>query len=280
MARLAAKRCLIVGGTSGIGLAAARRFLEEGATLVVTGLTPAEGTAAERELAAFGRVRILSVDATDPDAVAGLFPVALDWLDGLDVLYHVAGGSGRKLGDGSLHECSLEGWQATLDLNLKSTFLTNQQAVRHFLAHGGGTILNMASALALSPSPRHFDTCAYAAAKAGVIALSRLAAARYADKRIRVNVIAPALIDTPMAQRAVGDPAIRYYLRSKQPLAEGPGTPEDCSSAAVFLCSDEARFITGVVLPVDGGWRLSDGQYIHGQYVDGKNDPRDHDCRT
>ena len=73
--------------------------------------------------------------------------------------------------------------------------------------------------------------------------------------------LAPGLIDTPMARRAVGDPAIGHYLATKQPLREGPGTPEDCADAAVFLCSDAARFVTGVVLPVDGGWCVSEGQY-------------------
>ena len=90
------------------------------------------------------------------------------------MLYHVAGGSGRRHGDGPLHECTDDGWRATLDANLTSTFLTNRAAVRHFLAEKApGVILNMASVLALAPSPHHFDTCAYAAAKGGVIALSR-----------------------------------------------------------------------------------------------------------
>lgn len=120
MGRLAKKRCLIVGGTSGIGLAAARRFLQEGAALVVTGLTPGE-VAVERDLAALGRIRVLPLDATKADEVAALFQAAIELLDGLDVLYHVAGGSGRKHGDGALHECTLAGWQATIDLNLKST---------------------------------------------------------------------------------------------------------------------------------------------------------------
>ena len=162
-----------------------------------------------------------------------------------------------------MHECTDDGWVATLDLNLKTTFLTNRQAVRHFLRQGrGGVILNMASVLALAPAPQHFDTCAYAAAKGGVLALSRLAAARYAADGIRVNVIAPGLIDTPMATRAANDPAILHFLRSKQPLRGGPGNADDCSDAAVFLCSDEARFLTGVVLPVDGGWCVSEGQYL------------------
>jgi len=89
--------------------------------------------------------------------------------------------------------------------------------------------------------------------------MSRLAAAQYASQRIRVNVIAPGLIDTPMSTRAMSDPAIQAYLHFKQPLAGGPGRPEDCSDAAVFLCSDEARLITGAVLPIDAGWCVSEG---------------------
>jgi NAD(P)-dependent dehydrogenase (short-subunit alcohol dehydrogenase family) len=157
-----------------------------------------------------------------------------------------------------LHECTLEGWQSTIDANLKSVFLTNRAAIRQFLKQGtGGTVLNMSSVLALSPTPRHFDTVAYAASKGGITSMSRQMAARYAGDKIRVNVLAPGLIDTPMAARAVGDPAIREFLQTKQPLGPGPGTPEDCADAAVFLCSDEAHFITGVVLAVDGGWQVS-----------------------
>ena len=250
--RLHHKRCLIVGGTSGIGLATARRFLEEGARLAIAGLERCQ----IHELT--GDFLFRAGDATDPAQVDALFHEVQQYLGGLDVLYHVAGASGRKHGDGPLHECSDAGWQATLDANLKSVFLTNRAAVRQFLAQGtGGVILNMSSVLAFAPSPDHFDTSAYAAAKGGVIAMSRQAAARYAMEQIRVNVLAPGLIDTPMAARAVNDPAIRAYLQLKQPLGPGPGKPEDCADAAVFLCSDEARFITGIVLPVDGGWCVS-----------------------
>src|SRR6266545_7300053 len=204
--RLQDKRCLIVGGTGGLGLAAAQRFLDEGAALVLAGLP--EGVEHRQHLPE-GRIWVEPADVTVPEQVEQLLARVLQLLGGLDVLYHVAGGSGRRLGDGPLHECSDEGWQYTLDLNLRSTFLTNRAAVRHFLAQRQpGVILNMASVLALSPSPHHFDTCAYTASKGGIIALSRLAAARYAANGIRVNVIAPGLIDTPMASRAAGDPAI------------------------------------------------------------------------
>jgi NAD(P)-dependent dehydrogenase (short-subunit alcohol dehydrogenase family) len=260
--RLAGKRCLIVGGTTGIGRAAAVRFLQEGAGLVIAGRSEDRGAEAQAALAPLGAVHFLPCDASDSEQVARLFEAALPLLGGLDVLYHVAGISGRRHGDGPLHECTDEGWQRTLDANLRGTFLTNRAAVRHFLAQKQrGAILNMASVLAWSPSPRYFDTCAYAATKGGIIAMSRLAAARYAADGIRVNIIAPGLIDTPMATRAATDPAILDFLRTKQPLAGGPGRAEECSDAAVFLCGDEARFITGVVLPVDGGWAVSEGQY-------------------
>lgn len=260
--RLPSKRCLIVGGTSGLGLAAAKRFCAEGARLVLASNDDLDGEAALDALGRPEQVRYLPCDATVSVEVDALWQESVCWLGGLDVLYHAAGGSGRRFGDGPLHECSEEGFLATLNLNLRSTFLTNRAAVRYFLAQRQpGVILNMASVLALDPSPRYFDTAAYAAAKGGVIALSRQAAARYAADGIRINVLAPGLIDTPMAARAVRDPAIAEFLKTKQPLRGGAGAADDCSEAAVFLCSDAARFITGVVLPIDGGWCLSEGQY-------------------
>jgi NAD(P)-dependent dehydrogenase (short-subunit alcohol dehydrogenase family) len=256
------KRCLIVGGLSGIGRAAARRFLEEGAKVVVTGLDEPASDEGVAYLRSFGNALSGVCDARDAKQIDNIFSFMIHVLGGIDVLYHVAGASGRKDGDGPLHECTEEGWHATLEANLKSTFLTNRAAVRHFLKERQpGVILNMASVVALAPSPRHFDTCAYSAAKAGIIGMSRLAAARYAPDGIRVNVLAPGLIDTPMAQRATRDDAIRAYLRTKQPLAGGPGLADDCAGAAVYLCSDAARLVTGVVLPVDGGWSVSEGQY-------------------
>ncbi len=260
--RLADKRCLIVGGTTGIGRAAAARFLEEGARVVIAGRSADKGSAALTALGEAGPLSFVVCNAAMAEQVEQLYVDAVAILGGLDVLYHVAGISGRQHGDGPLHECTEQGWQATLDANLKSTFLTNRAAVRYFLSRSQpGVILNMASVLAFAPSPRYFDTYAYAATKGGIIAMSRLAAARYATDRIRVNVIAPGLIATPMAARALEDAAILSFLRSKQPLTGGPGRPEDCSDAAVFLCSDAARLITGVVLPVDGGWSVSEGQY-------------------
>jgi NAD(P)-dependent dehydrogenase (short-subunit alcohol dehydrogenase family) len=155
---LANKRCLIVGGTSGLGLSAAARFLEEGAKLVVAGRSLEKGAEAIALLGEKGPVSFLRCHAADAAQVARLYAEAVAFLEGLDVLYHVAGMSGRQQGDGPLHECTEEGWQATIDANLKSTFLTNQAAVRHFLNRKQpGVILNMASVLGFAPSPRYFE---------------------------------------------------------------------------------------------------------------------------
>jgi NAD(P)-dependent dehydrogenase (short-subunit alcohol dehydrogenase family) len=179
----------------------------------------------------------------------------------LDGLYHVAGGSGRLFGDGRLHELPDRAVADTLALNLHSVIFSNRAAIRAWVEEGrGGSVLNLASVLAFSPSPRYFATPVYAAAKEGIIGFSRSIASSYASSDIRVNVLAPGLIDTPMARRAVTDPAILEFLRRKQPLQGGRvGAPEDLDAAAVFFMSDGSRFCTGQVLAVDGGWSMSEG---------------------
>jgi NAD(P)-dependent dehydrogenase (short-subunit alcohol dehydrogenase family) len=265
--RLAGRTCLIVGGTSGIGLASARRFLEEGARLVVTGRNAEQVHQALTSLGDPAQVRGLTADVSDPGSIESAFVAAIGLLGGrLDVLFHVAGLSGRTFGDGPLHECSLKGWNAVLDANARGTFLTNQLAVRQMLEQAPdeaglrGTVLNTGSVLGRSPSPELFGTYAYAASKGAVLAMTLAAAARYARDRVRFNLLSPGLIDTPMAARALNHPRISAYLTTKQPLAAGPGTPLDCAEAALYLCEPASRFVTGAELTVDGGWCVSDGQ--------------------
>ena len=185
---------------------------------------------------------------------------AVDAFNGLDGMYHVAGGSGRSRGDGPLDQMPDDGWDYTLRLNLDSVFYSNRAALRQFLAQQrGGAILNMASVLGFSPAPRFFATHAYAAAKAAIIGLTKATASYYAPRNIRVNAVAPALVDTPMAQRAVGDDEVLRFIRLKQPLDGGRvGQPADVDDAVVYLLSDESRFVTGQVLAIDGGWSVSD----------------------
>lgn len=267
--RLAGRTCLIVGGTSGIGLASATRFLGEGARVVAAGLPDGAGERAIGQLRPLGDVAFLPVDVRQAAEVDMLVRAAVAHLGGrLDILFHVAGISGRSLGDGPLHDCRDEGWDAVLDVNARGVFFTNRAAVRvmlnqlHDAAGIRGTVLNLGTALVSSPSPRYFGTYAYSASKGAVHAMTLAAAARYAPDRIRFNLLVPGLIDTPMAARAVGDPAIRRYLESKQPLAGGPGAAQDVAEAALYLCEPAARFVTGTALTVDGGWSVSEGQRL------------------
>ncbi len=265
--RLAGKTCLIVGGTHGIGLASASRFLREGARVVVTGRTQKSTETALDQLGALGPVWAFAAEVSDPEAVLKMFRSSLESLGGrLDILFHVAGVSGRRFGDGALHECSVGGWNTVLDSNARGTFLTNREAVKQMLrqeidGHGlRGTILNTGSVLGRSPSPEFFGTYAYAASKGALRAMTISAASHYACDRIRFNLLAPGLIETPMSARAVSNPAILEFLVTKQPLAAGPGTAEDCAEAALYLCEPASRFVTGVELIVDGGWCVSEGQ--------------------
>jgi len=204
-----------------------------------------------------------AADATDPETAVRAITTAVKEWGGLDGLYHVAGGSGRGMGDGPLHELTDEGWRKTMDLNLSSLMFSNRAAVRQFLAQGtGGSILNMGSVLGWSPSPRHFATHAYAAAKSAVVGFTKGIASYYASKNIRCNVLAPGLMETPMAQRAAKDETIQRFIKSKQPLDGGRiGQPQDVDGAAVYLMSDASKFVTGQVLAVDGGWCVSEASY-------------------
>jgi NAD(P)-dependent dehydrogenase (short-subunit alcohol dehydrogenase family) len=258
---LKGKRLVVIGGTTGIGLSAAAAFVREGACVVVTGRDPDNGTKAASLLGPSASV--IASDACQEGSAEEAVEACIARFGGFDGLYHVAGGSGRSFGDGPLHELTLEGWRKTLDMNLTSLMLSNRAAVRAFTERDhGGAILNMGSVLGMSPSPRHFTTHAYAAAKAAVIGLTRSTAAHYAAVGIRVNVLAPALVATPMSARAQGNAEIMDFIRTKQPLDGGRiGMPADLDGAAVYFLSDAARFTTGQVLYVDGGWDLSEGQY-------------------
>ena len=261
MSRLSNNSIVVVGGTTGLGLSAAKAFVAEGARVVVVGRNPDHVQTAEKELGknAVGLVGDASESATSLKAIT----LAVERFGGFHGLYHVAGGSGRKMGDGPLHEISDEGWRETFALNLDSLFYSNRAAVQQFLKQKtSGTILNMSSVLAFSPSPKHFATHAYAAAKAAVIGFTRSCAAHYAPSDIRFNAIAPALVATPMSARAQTDETIQRFIRSKQPLDGGRmGKASDVDAAAVYLMSNESRFVTGQVLAVDGGWSVTEGQW-------------------
>ncbi len=257
MAQLQDKKIVIIGGTTGMGFSAAKAFVQEGAKVVVVGRNEQSVANAAAELGSSALA--ISGDATQPDTANKAIELCIERFGGFDGIYHVAGGSGRNMGDGPLHGLTLEGWNWTLNMNLTSLMLSNQAAVQHFLSlNKGGTILNMGSVLGFSPSPEHFSTHGYAAAKSAIIGFSKSIAAFYSKDNIRVNVIAPAVVETPMAQRAATNPEILSFIRSKQPLDGGRiGRPDDCDGLALYFMSDQSRFTTGQVVAVDGGWSVS-----------------------
>jgi len=255
------KNIVIIGGTTGIGLSAAKAFIEHGAKVIVSGRNEENVEQAKTILGK--NAEGVSADARKPETAVNAIDLCIRKYGGFDGLYHVAGGSGRKMGDGPLHELSIGGWNKTLELNLTSLMLSNQAAVRKFLElKKAGTILNMGSVLGFSPSPLYFSTHAYAAAKSAVIGFTKAIATYYAKDNIRVNVIAPALVETPMAQRAANDENILSFIKTKQPLDNGRiGEPDDTDGLAIYFMSDQSKFTTGQVVAVDGGWSISEGQY-------------------
>lgn len=251
---------VVIGGTTGLGFAAAGALVENGANVVVVGRSAKnlENALDHLDSAARG----VAGDAADPDTAKTAVGLAVDTFGKLDGLYHVAGGSGRSRGDGPLHEITDEGWRFTCDLNLSSMIFSNRAAVQQLLEQGeGGTILNMGSVLGFSPSPAFFASHAYAATKSAAIGFTRSIAAYYAKEKIRANVVAPALVETPMSERAQQNEEIMNFVASKQPLDGGRiGAPDDLDEAVLFLLGSKSKFVTGQVLAVDGGWSVTEGQ--------------------
>jgi NAD(P)-dependent dehydrogenase (short-subunit alcohol dehydrogenase family) len=248
-------KSILVTGATGIGAAAAHRFVEEGARVFVVSLNESDCSA----LAASTRLEgWAQADLTDESQAVAAVMSASEALGQIDGLFAVAGGSGRTSGDGPLHEVPLTGWEETISRNLTTTFLAARETVRAMLLTGeGGSLVFVTSVLASSPSPL-FATHAYAAAKGAQVSLMTAMAAHYAPERIRVNAVAPALVRTPMSERAYNDAGSRNYAEMKQPLVSGFLEPDDVVGAATFLLADESRGVTGQVLGVDGGWAVSE----------------------
>ncbi|MBI5087027.1 MAG: SDR family oxidoreductase [Acidobacteria bacterium] len=243
----------LITGAGGIGGATARLAAVYGARVFICGLAEEDCRQVAAECGGEFHVGDLSDPAEAEKAVAR----CITELGPVDALFNVAGGSGRRFGDGPLHLISDDGWEKTFDSNLRTTFNMSRSVLRRMIARNQGAILNMTSVTAYSPEPKHFATHAYAAAKGAVISLTRTMAAYYAPHGIRVNAIAPGLVRTPMSLRAQTDEAILQMMKTRQPLAGGLLEPEDIARAAVFLLGPGSKMITGQVLGVDGGWEVA-----------------------
>ena len=264
-------RTILVTGSTGMAASAARAIAREGGRVFVVSRTAAHLETLAGAIGADDEVRTVGgrcawhvTDLREEPEVEAAFDACLAAFGRVDGVYGVAGISGRRYGDGPLHEATLEGWRTVLAANATSQFLVTRAAVRRMLVQAPGSvgqrgaILLMSSALASHPAPEFFATHAYAASKGAIEALARTLAAYYAPHGIRVNAIAPALIATPMSRRAQDDPEILAYLARKQPLAGGPIDADAVTPMALHLLSDDARMITGQVIAVDGGWSVSE----------------------
>ena len=243
--------------------AGARRLAAEGAAVFVVSRTADRAEWLAKELGGSGGAAgWTQADLTDAAAADAAVDAAVKRFGRIDGLFAVAGASGRRWGDGPVHELSSEGWDRTIEVNLRTQAMTCRAVVRRMLAQEPndsgtrGSILLMGSVTATDPAPEFFATHAYAAARGGTIALMTTMAAAYANDRIRVNAVAPGLTATPMATRAAGDARIRAYAARKQPLAGELMDPDEVAHAAVYFLSDESRAVTGQLLKVDGGWSV------------------------
>jgi NAD(P)-dependent dehydrogenase (short-subunit alcohol dehydrogenase family) len=246
---------LLVTGSSGIAAATARLWGTDNPVFLV-GINRDEGEAVAADIheAAFA-----IADVRDEPAVRAAVVACLNRFGKIDALFNVAGISARAAGDGPLHECKPAAWDLAMDVNAKGTFLACREILSLWTKNAqSGVILNCGSVLAQHPQADHFATVAYAASKGAIEAMSRSAAAYYAHAGIRINVLAPSLVRTPMSARAQGNPRITEYIAHKQPLTKGMLSPDDVAKTACFLLGRDSSPITGQVVNVDGGWTVSE----------------------
>jgi NAD(P)-dependent dehydrogenase (short-subunit alcohol dehydrogenase family) len=242
----------IITGSTGIGGATAKLFAEHGAKVAVVGRSKENLEALQK---AVPEMFPVSVDLSERGVAKHVVEKTLEQFGKLDVLVNIAGISGRRYGDGPVHEATDEGWNVVMDTNAKTTFSMCREALAPMMKQKSGAIVNMASVLAYAPNPDFFATHAYAACNGARISLTKSMAAYYARYGITVNAVAPGLIATPMSQRAQTDEKILKYLEGRQPITGKPGTSEDVAEGIFYLAT--SQFITGVILEIAGGWSIA-----------------------
>ena len=249
MGRLDGKVAVLTGAGSGIGRVAASMFAAEGAAVVVADVVAdAARKAAAEVVASGGRAEPVVVDVADADQVQAMVDAATAAFGRLHILFNNAGIFPPD--DGGVLDTPPATWQRVMEVNLQGVWLGCRAAIPAMLASGGGSIVNVASFVALVGAAT--AQVAYTASKGGVLALSREIAVEYARQGIRVNSVCPGPIETPLLAELLRDPDRRARRLVHVPMGRF-GRPEEIAAAALFLASDEASFVTGSALVVDGG---------------------------
>lgn len=251
MGRFAGKVAVITGGASGIGAAAARRFHAEGASVLLADLNAGAGEALAADLGE-GRARFRTVDVADFSAVEAMVSDAVQAFGGLDILFNNAGvGSFANVVD-----LPVDDWRRVIDIDLSAVFYGCKAAIPALRARGGGAIVNNASISGLAGD---FSFAAYNAAKAGVINLTRAVAIDHARENIRVNAVCPGPVATPLLSVISELQGVHEAWDARVPMGRF-ARPEEIAAVVAFLASDEASYMTGSILAVDGGVTAHTGQ--------------------
>jgi NAD(P)-dependent dehydrogenase (short-subunit alcohol dehydrogenase family) len=249
--RLDGKVAVVTGGCSGIGLATVRRFLEEGAQVVVGDVDDAKGT----QLAEEAGLTYVHVDVTDKEEVDALFATAKDTYGSVDVAFNNAGISPPE--DDSILDTDLDAWRRVQDVNLTSVYLCCKAVLPYMLEQGKGSIINTASFVAVMGAAT--SQISYSASKGGVLSMSRELGVQFARQGVRVNALCPGPVNTPLLQELFAKDEERAARRLVHVPMGRFGEPEEMANAVLFLASDESSFITASTFLVDGG--------ISGAYV-------------
>lgn len=246
--RFTGKVALITGGTSGIGRATAIAFAEQGAYVVIAGRREAEGAESLTLVQKAGGTGLfVRADVNDESEIEAMVAKTLERFGRLDFAFNNAGVGG--LGRATM-TATADIYDQIMNINVRGVFFSMKHQIPAILRSGGGAIVNNASVLALRPSA---NSPIYSASKAAVVGLTKSAALEFAPKGVRINAICPAIIETDMTEQIRGDEQTRAYLLSRHPVGRF-GQSEEVAASVLYLCSPEASFITGVALPLDGGF--------------------------
>jgi len=249
MHELKGKVAIVTGAASGIGRAAVKLFAAEGAVVLAADVQDEPGQALADELAARGgSCAFVHVDVSKESDIEAMVHLALSQFGRLDVLFNNAGIEGEQA---PIANATTDNWERVIAINLKGVFLGLKHGIRAMLQSGGGSVVNNASVAGMVGFA---GISAYCASKGGVIQLTRTAALEYAAQGIRVNCLCPGVIDTPMVERFTHDnPDALAQLKQMEPVGR-LGLPQEVAELALFLASDRSSFITGAIIPVDGGF--------------------------